>query len=82
MGLNKLAELPDRTPNIRYEPNIHWTSKMLKFEIDEQELLDRLINVITGLPDGEAKIDRREASIGPRGRVDALIEARSSRTGS
>lgn len=49
---------------------------MLKFEIEEQELLDGLIDAIAALPDGHAQIDGREVAIGPRGRVDALLDAR------
>jgi hypothetical protein len=49
---------------------------MLKFEIEEQELLDGLVDAIGALPEGHAEIDRREVAIGPRGRVDALIDAR------
>jgi hypothetical protein len=48
---------------------------MLKFEIEEQELLDGLIDAIKALPNGHAEIDGREVAIGPRGRVDALVNA-------
>jgi hypothetical protein len=48
---------------------------MLKFEIEEQELLDGLLEAIEALPNGHAQIDGREVAIGPRGRVDALVDA-------
>lgn len=48
---------------------------MLKFEIEEQELLDGLVDAIGALPQGDAHIDGREVAIGPRGRVDAVINA-------
>jgi hypothetical protein len=47
---------------------------MLKFEIEEQELLDRLVETIGELPHAHASIHARELQIGPRGRVDALID--------
>ena len=49
---------------------------MLKYEAEERELLDGLIDAIGALPDGHAEIDEREVPIGPHGRVDALIDAR------
>lgn len=48
---------------------------MTKFEIEEQELLDGLVDAIGALPQGSAHIDGREVAIGPRGRVDAVINA-------
>lgn len=48
---------------------------MLKFEIEEQELLDGLIDAITSLPGGRASIGGREVPIGPRGRIDAVVDA-------
>lgn len=48
---------------------------MLKFEIEEQELLDGLVRAIGDLPNGNASISEREMSLGPRGRIDALIDA-------
>lgn len=48
---------------------------MLKSEIEEQELLDGLVDAIGALPEGEAWIDGREVAIGPRGRVDAVVNA-------
>lgn len=48
---------------------------MLKFEIEEQELLDGLTDAIGGLPGGNASIVGREIAIGPRGRVDAIVDA-------
>jgi hypothetical protein len=49
---------------------------MLKFEIEEQELLGGLVDAISALPQGEAWIEGREVAIGPRGRVDAVINAK------
>ena len=49
---------------------------MLKYEAEERELLDGLIGAIGTLPDGHAEIDGLEVAIGPRGRVDALVDAR------
>lgn len=49
---------------------------MANLEISEQELLDGLVDAIARLPDGYARIDAREQAIGPRGRVDALVDAR------
>jgi hypothetical protein len=48
---------------------------MLKFEIEEQELLDGLVDAIRALPRGEAWIEGREVAIGPRGQVDAIVNA-------
>lgn len=48
---------------------------MLKFEIEEQELLDGLVDAIGALPQGKAWIGGREVAIGPRGRVDAVVNA-------
>lgn len=48
---------------------------MLKFEIEEQELLEELVDAIRALPEGEARIDGREVAIGPRGRIDAVVNA-------
>ncbi|WP_374414928.1 hypothetical protein [Novosphingobium colocasiae] len=49
---------------------------MLKFEIEEQELLDGLVDAISGLPQGQARIEGREIALTPRGgRVDAIIGA-------
>jgi hypothetical protein len=47
----------------------------MRFEIEEQELLDGLIDAIGALPEGHAEVDQREVAIGPRGRVDALVDA-------
>lgn len=47
----------------------------MKFESEEHELLDGLVDAIGNLPDGQAWLDGREVAIGPRGRVDAIIEA-------
>lgn len=46
----------------------------MKFELEERELLDGLIATIAGLPEGQAWIGGREVAIGPRGRVDAIVE--------
>lgn len=54
---------------------IHWTEYMLKFEVEERELLDGLVDAIGALPQGEAWIEGREVAIGPRGRVDAVVNA-------
>ena len=49
---------------------------MLKFENEQQELLDGLVDAIGGLPEGQAWIEGREVALTPRGdRVDAIIEA-------
>ena len=49
---------------------------MLKFEQEEQELLDGLIDAIGELPDGQAWIEGREVALKPRsGRVDAIVDA-------
>lgn len=49
---------------------------MLKFENEEQELLDGLVDAIGGLPESQAWIEGREVALAPRGgRVDAIIEA-------
>ena len=47
----------------------------MKFESDERELLDGLVDAIGGLPEGRAWIGGREVAIGPRGHVDAIVEA-------
>lgn len=47
----------------------------MKFELEERELLDGLVDAIGGLPEGQAWISGREVAIGPRGRVDAIVEA-------
>lgn len=47
----------------------------MKFELEERELLDGLVDAIGGLPEGQAWIGGREVAIGPRGRVDAIVEA-------
>ena len=47
----------------------------MKFELEERELLDGLIDAIGGLPKGEARIGGRKVAFGPRGRVDAIVEA-------
>lgn len=49
---------------------------MLKFENEEQELLDGLVDAIGGLPEGKSWIAGREVTLTqPGGRVDAIIEA-------
>lgn len=48
---------------------------MLKFRNEEQELLDGLMQAIGDLPEGQAWIDGRDVSIGPSGRVDAIVDA-------
>ena len=49
---------------------------MLKYEQDEHELLDGLVEAIGGLPQAQAWIEGREVPLTPRGgRVDAIIEA-------
>jgi len=49
---------------------------MLRFENEEQELLDGLIDAIGSLPEGKAWIAGREIVLTQRGgRVDAIIEA-------
>lgn len=47
----------------------------MKFELEERELLDGLVDAIGSLPEGQAWIGGREVAIGPRGRVDAIVEA-------
>lgn len=47
----------------------------MKFEFEERELLDGLVDAIGGLPEARARIGGREVAIGPRGRVDAIVEA-------
>lgn len=43
--------------------------------IDVKELLDGLIAAIGALPGAEAYVDGREVAIGPRGKVDAVVNA-------
>lgn len=47
----------------------------MKFELEERELLDGLVEAIGALPEGKARIGSREVTIGPSGRVDAIVEA-------
>ena len=47
----------------------------MKFESEQHELLDGLVDAIGALPEGQAWINGREVAIGPRGRVDAIVEA-------
>ena len=47
----------------------------MKFESEDHELLDGLVDAIGALPEGQARLDGREVAVGPRGRVDAIIEA-------
>ena len=47
----------------------------MKFESEQHELLDGLVDAIGALPEGKARLDSREVAVGPRGRVDAIIEA-------
>jgi len=49
---------------------------MLRFQNEEQELLDGLFAALAALPDSDGDVTSREVSIGPRGRADALIDAR------
>ena len=44
----------DICPNIRSGRHIYWTQDALKFEIEEQELLDGLVDAIGGSPEGRA----------------------------
>jgi len=49
---------------------------MLKFEHDETELLEGLVDAISGLPDGQAWIEGREVSWTSRGeQIDAVVDA-------
>ncbi len=47
---------------------------MLKFEIEEGELLESLVTAISDLPDGQAIVRAREVPIGRNGRADALVD--------
>ncbi|WP_374133407.1 MarR family transcriptional regulator [Sphingomonas sp. 28-62-20] len=64
----------DMSANIRYSEHIHWTSNMLKFEIEEGELLESLVTAISKLPEGQAIVRAREVPIGRNGRADALVD--------
>lgn len=46
---------------------------MQRFEIEEGELLESLIETIRSLPDARARIESREVALGPRLRADAII---------
>ena len=48
---------------------------MLKYEMEEQQLLDGLLNAIGALPESDAHIEDREAASAPQGRADAVVSA-------